>query len=540
MPAAGVEQPGEAATSAARAAAAVPVSVLLVDDRMSNLTALEAVLEPLKVNLVKATSGEEALWKLLEREYALVLLDVQMPGLDGFRVAQIIRERPSMKSLPIIFLTALSREAEHIFRGYEQGAVDYLVKPFDANVLRAKVSVFIELFRKTKLVELQGEQLRKKEREALQRQNEERFQELVEAMPVCVWAMTGDGRCHYANRRALACVPQFAPAGATFIDALHPEDRPRVEVTWAAAQKSAEPFQLECRLKHGNVWRWSSLHGVPKDDPTAGWLVSAADIDRSKTAEQTLLEKEKQLQLANQAKDDFLAAASHELRSPLTAAKLALRKVTPEKAEISPKTLALLARQVNRMHRLVEDLLDVTRLQSGRLELDVEELDVAQLASEVHERVDGSSERHVFRCEVPQGLKLRGDRGRLDQVLTNLLSNAVRYSPDGGEVVLGAKRAGDRVHFWVSDQGVGVPKEKQRQIFERFGQAHGARYGGLGLGLTIAEGIVLQHGGRIWVESQGLPGRGSTFHVELPGVITRANNEPVTSPARSDAALASP
>src|SRR5205823_3460842 len=130
---------------------AIPASVLLVDDRPSNLTALEAVLEPLRVKLVKATSGEEALWKLLDEEFALMLLDVQMPGIDGFRVASLVRERPATRTLPIIFLTALSREPENIFRGYETGAVDYLVKPFDARVLRSKVHVFIELFRKTKL-----------------------------------------------------------------------------------------------------------------------------------------------------------------------------------------------------------------------------------------------------------------------------------------------------------------------------------------------------------------------------------------------------
>ena len=494
----------------------IPVSVLLVDDRMANLTALEAVLDPLKINLVKATSGEEALWKILGQEFALVLLDVQMPGLDGFRVASLLRDRPSTRALPIIFLTALSREPENIFRGYEQGAVDYLVKPFDPNVLRSKVSVFVELYRKTKLIELQGELLRKKEREELQLQNERRFRRLTEAMPVAIWTMSVSGQCDYMNRRASACFPTGTIGLSGFLDAIHPDDCPRVEFAWECARSALEPFQLECRLRDpSSVWRWCTLQAVPSRSETGaadGWIVSAADIDRSKRAEETLIEKERQLQLANEAKDAFLAAASHELRSPLTAAKLMVRKASRG----GMKDFAPLARQVDRMARLIDDLFDISRLQNGRLELELQALDLADLARELHERVDGSSDKHTFRFEVPSGLAVCADRGRIDQVLTNLIANAVRYSPEGGEIIVGAAENGDEVRLYVKDHGIGIPPEKQRLIFERFGQAHGARYGGLGLGLTIAEGIVLQHGGRIWVESEGIPGRGSTFHVRLP------------------------
>ncbi|MBK7859069.1 MAG: response regulator [Archangiaceae bacterium] len=493
----------------------------MVDDRPSNLTALEAVLQPLGAELVKATSGEEALWRLLEHEFALVLLDVQMPGLDGFRVAQLIRERPSTQSLPIIFLTALSREPDHIFRGYEHGAVDYLVKPFDANVLRSKVAVFVDLYRKSKLVEIQAELIRKKEREELQLASEERFRRLTEAVPVCLWAIRNDGTAYYSNRKAGSCFSPSTPEPSHFLDAVHPEDRAMVDAGWKQARSYLEPFQLECRLRNRtDTWRWFSLHGVPTYDASGvsvGWIVSGSDIDRSRRAEESLLQKESELQVANAAKDAFMAAASHELRSPLTAAKLALRKVNKGgPTSVTPKTVELVARQVDRMAKLVDDLFDVSRLQHGRLALELSKFDLASLAKEVHERVSGCSERHVFRCEVPSGLELYADRGRLDQVLTNLLANAVRYSPEGGEVVIGAEPTGENVHLYVKDQGVGIPKEKHKVIFERFGQAHGARYGGLGLGLTIVEGIVLQHQGRIWVESDGQPGLGSTFHVQLP------------------------
>ncbi|MBL8955411.1 MAG: response regulator [Myxococcaceae bacterium] len=500
----------------------VPASVLIVDDRMANLIALEAVLAPLRVDVVKATSGEEALWKLLDREFALVLLDVQMPGMDGFRVASLVRERPSTRALPIIFLTALSREPENIFKGYEHGAVDYLVKPFDANVLRSKVSVFVELYRKTKLVEQQGELLRLQERAELELESERRFRRVIEAVPVCIWAMRTSGDCYYANKKAWSCFPAGATQLTGFLDALHPEDRPNAESMWNAARPTFEAFELECRLRNrADTWRWHSLGGVPKYDDAglvAGWIVSAADIDRSRRAEESLLLKEHELQVANKVKDAFLAAASHELRSPLAAAKaqvgLALRKLNKNTAEFPGKAFAVIDRQIDRMTRQVDDMLDATRIQHQRLALEPKTFDVAELVREVHERVDGSSDRHVFKCVVSDGLVLNADRDRLDQVLTNLLTNAVRYSPEGGEILLGAEPTVGSVHLYVKDHGIGIPKEKQQKIFERFGQAHGASYGGLGLGLTIVEGIVQQHGGKVWVESE--PGRGSTFHVQLP------------------------
>jgi len=451
----------------------IPASVLIVDDRMANLIALEAVLAPLRVDVVKATSGEEALWKLLDREFALVLLDVQMPGMDGFRVASLVRERPSTRALPIIFLTALSREPENVFKGYEHGAVDYLVKPFDANVLRSKVSVFVELYRKTKLVEQQAELLRVQERAELEMESERRFRRVIEAVPVCIWAMRTSGECYYANKKAWSCFPAGATQLTGFLDAVHPEDRPPVEAAWSRARPAFEPFELECRLRHrADTWRWHGLSGVPKYDDgglVAGWIISAADIDRSRRAEESLLQKERELQVANQAKDVFLAAASHELRSPLAAAKaqvgLALRKLKKDgadPAQFPGKAFALIDRQVDRMTRQVDDMVDVTRIQHQRLALEPRDFDLAELVREVHERVDGSSERHVFKCKVDDGLLLTADRERLDQVLTNLVSNAVRYSPEGGEILVGAEAEGDGVHLFVKDHGLGIPKESSR------------------------------------------------------------------------------
>jgi signal transduction histidine kinase len=356
-------------------------SVLLVDDRQENLLALEGILKPLGVRIVKARSGEEALLQLLRETFAVILLDVQMPRLDGLQTAELIKHREQTRHIPIIFITALSRETAYVFKGYAHGAVDYLLKPIDPEILRAKVRVFCDLF-------VRGEQIRKQA-------------------------------------------------------------------------------------------------------------------------------------LESEVKDVFLSSVVHELQTPLAAAKaqaqLALHQLGDHREETgAANALRVISHQIDRLTRLVTDLLDVNRLDSGAFELQISQFDVAPLLEETRRRVERPGGRHTIRVRVPERLFLVADRDRIEQVLENLLSNAIRYSPDGGEITVSADKDGDSVHLVVRDQGLGIPKEHQQVIFERFARAHGPAYGGLGLGLTISKGIVEQHGGKIWAESSGKPGEGSAFHVRLP------------------------
>ena len=227
------------------------------------------------------------------------------------------------------------------------------------------------------------------------------------------------------------------------------------------------------------------------------------------------------------AKDAFFAAASHELRTPLAAAKaqaqLAMRRLRSDaETTHAGKALRTITGQIDRMSKLVDDLLDVSRVQIGRLSLELAEIDLVALVHEVAERIQVLSDRHELRLSLPDGeLRLLGDRGRLDQVITNLLSNAIRYSPDGGPVDVELEPEPEWITLVVKDRGIGIPPEEQQQIFEAFGRAHGSRYGGLGLGLTICHGIVSRHGGEIAVESTGVPGEGSSFRVRLRRVVLR-------------------
>jgi PAS domain S-box-containing protein len=619
-------------------------SILMVDDHPSNLLALEAILDPLGQELVKATSGEEALKFLLKRDFAVILMDVQMPGLDGFQTATIIKQRERTRTIPIIFLTALSRDAAHVFKGYAHGAVDYLLKPFDPEILRSKVSVFVDLFLKEQQIQRQAAQLRQRERESLERQSELRYRRLTESLPEVMWAARPDGSFTYANRagRDYTGIQEDEPLSlTTFLDFVHPTDREDMRNVWEQAIRLGQRVEREFRLRRfDGVYRWHLARAVPERDEMGqlvGWIAIATDIDDKRRAEEALgrfkttldatldcvlmfspdsltltyanagaakqlassvdelvglsvLEvegafdeagfrkllapllsgtlpsqtystthrrrdgsevpvevvlqyvgadegpgrfisvarditerqrAETALRLASEAKDAFLAAASHELRTPLAAAKghahLALLKLGNETEAGPGKSLKIINRQIDRMAKLVEDLLDISRLQAGRLSLELERFDMSDLVRETRDRMAVLSQGHELNVETPEHLEGTWDRGRLDQVLTNLLSNAIRYSPEGGPVLVRLNGEGDEgVHLAVKDSGVGIPKEKQALIFERFGRAHGSKYGGLGLGLTISQGIVEQHGGRIWVESAGQPGEGSTFHVWLP------------------------
>ena len=275
------------------------VNLLLVDDREENLVALRAILEPLGENLVSASSGEEALRALLHQDFACILLDVQMPGLDGFETAELIKQRERSKTIPIIFLTAISKEERHVFRGYSAGAVDYLFKPFDPEVLRSKVAVFVELHRKTAELKRQGELLRERDVAEERRVSEDRYRQLADAMPQIVWAADREGRATYYNRRWFEytgqTVEQAGENGWTL--AVHPDDFPAAVAKRAATLASGEAFEVEYRFRAADgTYRWHLGRAVPirgAEGAIDFWIGTATDIHdhkRTQQAQRFLLE----------------------------------------------------------------------------------------------------------------------------------------------------------------------------------------------------------------------------------------------------------
>ncbi|MBA3348580.1 MAG: response regulator [Actinobacteria bacterium] len=266
--------------------------ILLVDDRPENLLALEAILEPLGQDLVRADSGDEALRRLLHDDYAVILLDVQMPRLDGFQTAELIKQRERSRHVPIIFLTALSKDADNVFRGYEAGAVDYITKPFDPSVLRAKVSVFIELWQKT--VELQRHEGLQRARElaALERESEERYRFLGDSIPQQVWTALPDGALDYVNERVIAYFGRTFEEmiGWGWSELVHADDLQHCIDSWSASLASGALYECEFRLHRSSdsAYRWHLARALPMrgdDGEIVQWFGTNTDIEERRVAE---------------------------------------------------------------------------------------------------------------------------------------------------------------------------------------------------------------------------------------------------------------
>lgn len=287
--------------------AADKAKVLLVDDRPENLLAMEAVLESPQFDLVRAQSGTDALKQVLRHDFAAILLDVQMSGMDGFETAQLIRKRQRSRHVPILFITAISKDEPYVHRGYRVGGADYILKPFDPDVLRAKVGFFVELFDKSRQIARQTELLRESERREkqrqlaeLRRQNEAHYRNLADAIPQIVWSAGPGGHIDYVNRRGVDYLGGRQGSPAKIMRALlHADDYALVMARWKEAMRRGQGFTAEVRLHGGAVPvdRWHLVQLQPEKDASGAvvsWLGTATDIDHQKRIEQALeAEKER-------------------------------------------------------------------------------------------------------------------------------------------------------------------------------------------------------------------------------------------------------
>jgi signal transduction histidine kinase len=440
----------EAAGGAARtgnvlsAIADAPINILIVDDEPRNLAVLESLLDAPGYRLVRAASADEALLALVAEEFALLILDVRLPGMSGFELAQTIKGRKKTSRIPIIFLTAYYNEDQHVLEGYGSGAVDYLVKPVNATVLRSKVAVFAELHRKSREVAI-------------------------------------------ANRALLA------------------------EVT--------ERRRAEQQLQEMNE--------------NLDHLVA----ERTRALEQA----EAELREADRRKDAFIATLAHELRNPLAPVRNAVQILQRQGGgdADSQRARTIIARQVGIMARLIDDLMDVSRINRGHIELRREPVDLSralELAVEAT-RPYMSEFGHSLALRLPDApVVLDADVTRLSQVFVNLLTNAAKYTERGGRIEVAVQRDDDIVSVTVRDDGIGIPADHLERVFGMFAQvesAVGRSRGGLGIGLSLVRHLVELHGGSVRATSDG-PGRGSMFTVSLP-LPGRALREPAAagSAARS-------
>jgi PAS domain S-box-containing protein len=487
--------------------AGADVPILVVDDRAENLVAAESVLAGHGYEIVTATSGSAALKHVLDQDFGAILVDVVMPDMDGFELVTIVKQRGRSRHTPIIFLTADAPDLEHIYRGYSVGAVDYMTKPLDPDVLRAKVAIFADLFRKDRRIEAQ--------QEALRVAHEQRYRNLAEAIPQIVWTATPEGAMTYFNRRWSEQTGQDldAATGWGWLAVLHPDDAERCTKIWRDGVAAGSVFQLECRLRDHDAHRWHLGRAVPELGPSGivAWLGTFTDFDELHRAYDAA-------ERAIHTRDEFLSIASHELRTPLTTLQLRLyslkRDLLPN-AETERKLDATL-RQGHRLMNLVDSLLDVSRITTGKITLHRETFDLIAAIRELVQRFAEVAAMAGVTLELHADGVLEGswDRLRVEQIAENLVTNALKYAPRAPvDITVNALPTG--AMLVVRDRGPGIDEIDRERIFGPFERAVSPRnFGGLGLGLFIARQNAEAHGGTVTVDSQR--GTGTTFVVELP------------------------
>jgi signal transduction histidine kinase len=420
------------------------VSILLVDDQPSRLLTYESILSGLGQNLVSARSGLEALDRLMRQEFAVVLLDVSMPDMDGFEAARLIHEHPRFEKTPIIFVTGVHVSELDRLTGYKVGAVDYVSIPVVPEILRSKVAVLVELYLKRR--------------------------ELREL-----------------NRTLALANERLAEANTTL-----------------QAEKTRELQMLNRDLQRANTE-----------------LEQANRTLQNEVAERARVEQA--LKEADRHKDEFLAMLAHELRNPLAPILNAvqLMRMKPLRDPQLVWSRDVIERQLAHLTRLVDDLLDVSRITRGKINLTREPVEIAGLVARAVETVQPLivERGHQFTIEMPdEPIRVYGDPLRLTQALGNVLANAAKYTERAGRITLIARRSDDVLEIRVRDTGIGIPSALLPMIFDMFTQLRndsGRSQSGLGIGLALVRKLLEMHGGTVTASSEG-DGLGSEFLIRLP------------------------
>jgi PAS domain S-box-containing protein len=515
-----------------------PVKLLLVDDSEANLAALREVLRRDDIELLSARSGNEALELLLVHEIALAIVDVQMPGMNGLELSQLMRAVQRTREVPVIFITAGNREIRLRSQGYEAGAVDFLYKPIEPEILRGKVNVFVNLYRQREEMIKQRDQLREllEERSQLLHQRkvaEEELQKLnaeleilLNQAPLGVYVVDADFHIAQVNpvaRPFFGDIPDLI--GRNFDQVIHllwtKEYADEIVGIFRRTLEAGESYivaeRAEYRIDRGvtEYYEWR-VDRIPLPDGRNGVVCYFRDISAQVQAREKLQE-------LDQRKDEFLANMSHEIRSPLTGimgyADILLTRLSDP---LDVQCLKTIKESGEYLIEIVNDILDLSKIEAGKLVLNVEAVSPHTVLGEIHELMDLRAREKklplVLRYDGVVPAVIETDRTRLRQIVINLVSNAIKFTEQGKvEIVARFLKGEGLLQVEVIDTGIGIAPEHQAILFQPFTQADTTstrRYGGTGLGLTITRRLVEMLGGNISFESE--PHKGSRFRVTIP------------------------
>ncbi|MBS1659761.1 MAG: response regulator [Bacteroidetes bacterium] len=488
--------------------------ILIVDDKPENIFSLKTILELHSFPTDTALSGEEALKKILRQSYALIILDVQMPGMDGFEVAEAISGYSKARDIPIIFLSAANTDKKFITKGYSSGGMDYITKPIDPDILLLKVKTFYRLYEQNRELNriqasLRSEiEFRKKVEGELQERAGE-LHSILESLPQIAFTTRADGKIEFVNQQWL----KYAPSKTEF-PPTHSDD-PNLARQWEKTVATGSALEMEVRIRRNDAeeYRFHLLRVIPirEGEMISKWVGTFTDIEDQKQAVRK--------------KDEFISIASHELKTPLTTIKAYVQLLDRSIDEPDPTKLYVERTlvQVKKLDDLIVDLLDLSKIESGKLKFNKKLFKFDAMLSNAIEMIRQTYPDYKIVQRGEADIELYGDEMRIEQVVINYLTNAVKYSPDIKEIHIdtGVQEDG-RLFVQVRDFGIGIRKDHQSNIFSKFYRVEETanRFQGLGIGLYICAEIIRRHEGEFGVESE--PGKGSAFYFMVP--VTQAHS----------------
>jgi signal transduction histidine kinase/DNA-binding response OmpR family regulator len=554
-------------------------NILVVDDQADKILVYQTVLAELGENIVTATSGEEALRLMLRMDFAVVLLDVNMPVMDGFETAALIRRRKKLAHTPIIFVTAFGDEM-HAAQGYSLGAVDYILTPVIPDVLRTKVRVFVQLYRMTAQIKQQAEDRIRLVQEQTARAAAEQAIRRAAFLAEASRELSGSLDVDAAGERLVRFVVPFMADLCALVLVDEQGETDSIKLAWmsspaedalvrtasashlldedvqAAVRRSLESGGRELirltgerarltvaadgadDLNVGHGLAHAAIFPLAARGRTLGVLLLGGSGARSFGPAEDALASElagrvaialdnarlySKIREADRRKDEFLAMLAHELRNPLAPIRNAVEIMRLRSApDAEPDAVCeVIGKEVGHMSRLVDDLLDVSRINRGKITLKLSAVELGALLPPAIASKQSllDSRRQMLELSMPDAaLWVRGDPVRLTQVIVNLVDNAAKFTPEGGRLRVGMRREGGHCELRIRDNGIGIDTALLPDVFQLFIQGERSldrRMGGLGIGLALVKDLVELHGGKVQAHSDGL-GKGSEFVVRLP------------------------
>ncbi len=490
--------------------------ILIIDDISENLITLQMNLKSLNVGIITAQSGKEALIQIKQHDFAVMIVDIQMPEMNGFQTAERIRQGRRNRHTPIIFLTAVFHDQNSVYQGYRSGAVDYITKPFNREILLSKVKVFLDLDKiKTELSD-----------------SKQQFQNIVQDQTDLICRTGKELNISFANRALLVAFAKTFESlkGKNILNWVEEDDLQKVN----SAVKVLTPTNAVVKINHSLTFSRTRQIEVStiiralfdSDFELTGYQMVMRDITSEVKSKKSLAEAIKKADSASKSRTQFVANMSHEIRTPMNSIVGLLDVLADSNLDDEQReTLAIVKHSANNLLSLLNDIIDLSKIDSNQVTLVSEWFDIKEMLNktikllEIKARENNNKLILELDDELPDQIK--GDQLRIEQILINLINNALKFTSDGTVKLIVNKVSEDsrkmKLRFMVSDTGMGMDEEVQKNIFNIYDQGKNdvsRKFGGSGLGLAISQSLCNKMGGRIELDSQ--PGEGTSFWFTLP------------------------